>query len=213
MYSGFGQDCLGTGEFSAGWGVGQSAESPVQASVIPAPAEALVKLDLKDPETVLQLKTAMGLTPFMLPLLFGDNAEADFNESFFKDPIWGQTSTKFARLWIEQSKKFSSIPDPESLFVSPHLFPASAGVLVTLVTLGYRVPGNPTDFNLLKKLTEFFDATGGDAAKGVVLAPYFSRESKEEGGTSKLKAGTLAIAGLGLLGLTALFLFGGRRKK
>ena len=209
----------GVGEYFAGWsGVGQSAEETPfssQAVVIPKPQERIT-LDLKDAEAVRQLKMAMSMSPFMLPFLFGEDRDPDFDERFFDDPIWGQLSTKFARLWIEGFKEaFPSIPDPEGMFESPHLNPKSSAVNMVLFTLGYRAPGAPqiVDFNDLKKLTTFFDATGGDSSKGVVIPPFFSRE-EQEGGAAPVKASTIAAVGLGFLGLVALsMMLGGKKRR
>lgn len=206
----------GVGEYSASWsGVGQLAEETLvtPALVQPRPPP-LAQLDLRDPEAAKQLKVAMGLSPFMVPFVFGDRADADFDERFFADPVWGRLSTKFARLWIEGFKKtFPSIP-PEGLLNSPHLDPTAAGVLMTLVTLGYRGPGpHIVDFAHLGKLTAFFDATGGDSKEGVVLAPLFSRE-EQDSGAFPVKASTIAFAGFGLLGLVALgVVLGGKKRR
>lgn len=205
----------GVGEYSASWsGVGQLAEETrVTPSIIQPRPPPSVELDLRDPEAVKQLKSAMALAPFMVPYIFGDRADSDFDERFFEDTVWGRLSTKFARLWIEGFKDvFPSIP-AEGLLNAPHLDPSAAGVLMALVALGYRSPGhNPVDFSQLGKLTAFFDATGGDSKKGVVLAPFFSRE-EQDSGAFPVKASTIAFAGLGLLGLVALFVLGGKKRR
>lgn len=179
-----------------------------------AAAAPVAVLDLKNPAAVIELKTAMAMAPYMLPLVFGQDAEPDFDEGFFKDPIWGMKATKFGRLWIEQFKKASpGIPNADAMLVSPHLFPASVGALMSLVSLGYRQPvANPIDFSNFPILTAYFDATGGDPSKGSVVAPFFSVE-EQQGGVPTVQASTIAMIGLGLVGIVALGLvFSGKKR-
>lgn len=210
------RDVHGVGEYFSSNGVGQLEEETASPqAVVIQPPPARIKLDLQDAETVKQLKSAMAVAPFMLPFILGDKADSDFDERFFDDPVWGQLATKFTRLWIQGFSKFNpDIPNPDSMFVSPHLYPRSVGVLMVLVAIGYRQPSAPqvVDFSNLPKLTQFFDETEGDPTKGVVLAPFFSRE-EQEGSASPLKASTIAAVGLGLLGVVAFGLVLGGKKR
>lgn len=210
-------DPNGVGEF---FSVGQTEETSqasdaelVRMQVIVDRAPRAV-LDLTDPETAKELKVAMGLAPFMMPLIFGDAADPDFDSAFFESPIWDRTATKFSFLWIEQYKKtFPTIPNAEAMFVSPHLYPAAVGALMALVVLGYRQPNATMDFSTLPTLTAFFEATDGNPEKGTVKAPFFTRESQQSGG-APLQASTVAFAGLGLLGVVTLgLLFGGKKSR
>lgn len=199
-----------------GWeGVGQLTEE-THVPMTVAPAASSVVLDLEDPAAVRQLKAAMGMTPFMLPLVFGDEADPDFNEAFFDNPIWDSRATKFGRLWLESYKKAfpSNAGSADRFFVAPHLFPSSLGVMMILVVLGYKQPVQASvDFSSLDRLTAFFDEAGGDPSQGSVKAPFFSSDA-QRGGASKLQASTIAVAGLGLLGLVALGLaFGGKKRR
>lgn len=211
-------DPRAVGEYYVGWeGVGQLTEdAPIQESAMMAPTATQPVLDLTDPVAVRQLKAAMAMAPFMMPLIIGDQADPDFDEAFAENPIWDARATKFARLWLQEYKK--AFPDnaaqADSLLVEPHLFPSALGALMALVILGYRQPVQVSvDFSQLDRLTTFFDDTGGDPSQGAVKAPFFSRDA-QRGGVSKLQASTVAVAGLGLLGLVALGLaFGGKKRR
>lgn len=207
-------DPRSVGEYFVGWsGVGQLTEEAPVPEVAPTASPAVV-LDLKDPVAVRQMKTAMGMAPFMMPIVFGDQADPDFSEAFFENPVWDARATKFARLWIEEYKKaFPDQPGADNFLVEPHLFPSALGALMSLVILGYKQPVQVSvDFSQLDRLTAFFDETGGDPTKGAVRAPFFSRQA-QQGGASKLQASTVAVAGLGLLGLVALGLAFGDKKR
>lgn len=209
MFRGYGSQILnrnGVGEyFEAGLGeVSPSQEFALQE----APK---VVLDLQDPEAVLQLKSAMAMAPFMMPIVFGEGVEADFDEVFFRNRVWDAKATKFARLWLDEYKKaFPNISNADVMLVTPHLYPSTTGVLVVLALLGYKQPADTgIDFSQFPLLTSFYDATEGNPERGKVKAPPFSTSESKT-----IQANTLALAGLGVLGVLALgLIFGGKKKR
>lgn len=174
----------------------------------------MAKLDLKNPEVIRELKGAMASAPFMLPFVFGDEAERDFTTGdFFQDnEVWGLRETKFARLWWDAYDRLSENTD--GLFVYPHLYPSAAGVLEIMGVLGYGVPKPPVvDFANFPHLTAFVDETQGDAKRGSIVVPFVS-DQDIEGSALPLKAGTIALVVIGLFGLVLSgFVFSGATKK
>lgn len=171
------------------------------------------RLDLQDPEVLKEIKGAMASAPFMIPYVFGDDADRDFLEGFFdENELWGVKETKFAILWLEEYEKLSQ--NTAGLFVYPHRYPSPKGVIEIMGILGYGVPKPPlVDFRHFPKLTAFVDATGGDPKKGSVVVPFVSPQDIE-GSALPLKTGTIAIVVLGLFGLIMTgFVFGGSTSK
>ncbi len=173
----------------------------------------MAQLDLKNPEVIRELKGAMASAPFMLPFVFGDDAERDFTGDFFQDnEVWGLRETKFARLWWDAYDRISE--NTAGLFVYPHLYPSSKGVLEIMGVLGYGVPKPAVvDFSNFPHLTQFVDALQGDPKRGSLVVPFVSDQDLE-GSALPLKTGTIALVVVGLLGLVLSgFVFGGATKK
>jgi len=172
----------------------------------------MAKLDLQDPEVIKEIKGAMASAPFMIPYVFGDDADRDFLDGFFlENRIWGVRETKFAILWLEEYSRISQ--NTEGLFVYPHRYPSPKGILEIMGVLGYGVPRPPAvDFRNFPELTAFVDSLEGDPRRGSVVAPFVSPQDIE-GSTLPLKTGTIAIVMLGLFGLIMTgFVFGGTSK-
>jgi len=173
----------------------------------------VAKLDLQDPEVIREVKGAMASAPFMLPFVFGDDAERDFTGDFFQDnEVWGLRETKFARLWWDAYDRLSE--NTAGLFVYPHLYPSSKGILEIMGVLGYGVPKPPlVDFSNFPHLTAFVDELKGDSKRGSLVVPFVSDQDLE-GSALPLKTGTIALVVIGLFGLVLSgFVFGGSTKK
>jgi hypothetical protein len=173
----------------------------------------VAKLDLQDPEAIKELKGAMASAPFMLPFVFGDDAEGDFTGDFFQDnEVWGLRETKFARFWWDAYDRLSA--NTAGLFVYPHLYPSVKGVLEIMGVLGYGVPKPPlADFANFPHLTAFVDELQGDPKRGSLVVPFVSDQDLE-GSALPLKTGTIALVVIGLFGLVLSgFVFGGSTKK
>jgi len=154
----------------------------------------------------------MAMAPFMLPFVFGQEAEPDFDEKFFQCDVWGVRSTKFAWLWLEEFQKYRGGGQRPGLFVQPHLYPSSAGVHVIMQVLGYGAPVQPiVDFAHYPNLSAYMQATQGDPSKGSIVVPYVS--SQDQQGGTVWKASTIAFMGVGLLGLFAIGIVFGAKKK
>jgi hypothetical protein len=173
----------------------------------------VAKLDLQNPEVIKELKGAMASAPFMLPYVFGDDAERDFQGDFLDDnEVWGVRETKFARFWWDAYERLSE--NTSGLFVYPHLYPSAKGVLEIMGVLGYGVPKPAlVDFQYFPHLTEFVDGTNGDPKRGSVVVPFVS-EQDIEGSALPMKTSTIALVVLGLFGLVLSgFVFSGSTKK
>ena len=180
-----------------------------------------VILDMKNPEVVREVKIAMGMAPWMVPFISGPAESLEFDEGFFENPIWDAESTRFAQHYVEGMKAAipSSAALADSMFVAPSMFPNAFGITNILQMAGYKGASPSINFKAeLPITTDFFDATvsvaGEPAGKpsGRVNPPFLSLEEKQGGGLP-IKASTLALLGAGVVGLIAIVMLTGKKRR
>ena len=136
------------------------------------PEHPLVWLDLKAPGAVSELKTAMGMCPHMLAVVFGP--EPKYDEGFFLSDVWDAQATEFAEEWLARYLEGYRVAPAAGYLKEPHLYPLAKTVVLVMQLLGYRQGTSTVDFSKFPQLTAFFDEIGGDSSRGAVEAPFFS---------------------------------------
>jgi hypothetical protein len=181
-------------------------------------------IDLSNPAVVKEVKMAMAMG--VPGVALSDEGSAYYNELFYADPLWGPKATELFAAWLDMFAGLTlpadtpAVPRSElAVEVVGGMYPTARGLL-TIIGMGVGSPGqpgNPAWFEAnFPNLKAFMDAAlqvEMDTSALKVLPPFFSegeRVRAEEG----IKMSTVALVGLGVVGvLGAAIVLGTRRKK
>lgn len=181
----------------------------IQTSTVEPSAE----LDLTDPAVLREIRMAMAWAQITAYLFSTEpDVMAEFNTpAFLDDPVWGVASTKLAYIWIDQYELHRGPLAADEVFVAPNMYPTAKGVTVIMGELGYFTDSGSQLPQMFPRLSAFMEAVGPQHGEGgEVDPPFLSDAGKQEGG-SGLQASTLAMAGIGAVGV-AIFVLALRGK-
>ena len=178
-----------------------------------------VVLDMKNPEVVKEVKTAMGIAPFMIQHVSGPATELQFDVAFFENPVWDAEATRFAALYKEEVKAFdpSKAALVDAMFVAPNLFPNAFGITNIMTLAGYP-PASAEDqahFEHVPTLVLFYNDTVGEGKPTGRVIPPFLTLAEQQAGTG-IKAAHMVAVGLGVVvifGVIAIVSAQRRRKR
>lgn len=170
-------------------------------------------LDMTDAATVRELKTALAYG-------WGESLTQEnqriWDAAFFESPIWGPKASDLTDRWAAQTL---ALPDTGDLTRAALVVDTPRGSYLTaqgvgtLIALGVGAPMVGLNFaGDFPILSAWMAATQQDPASASVTPPYFS-ESDRTGGGLGINMSTVALVGLGAVGLIgAVIVLGGRRK-
>jgi hypothetical protein len=173
-------------------------------------------LDLKDPATVRELKTAL---MFAWPESLTQDNQRIWDAAFSESAIWGPKASDLLDRWVEQFLLLPDVPAEvtrSSLVVDTPRgsYPTATGV-GAIVTTGVGAPvvgfDFAGDFPILHAWMQVGQQTLGQGVS--VVAPYFT-ESERVAGGGGLSMSTIALIGLGAVGVIgAVVVLGGRKRR
>jgi hypothetical protein len=181
-------------------------------------------IDLRDAATVAQVKQAIAMAVPGVALT--QEGSTYYDELFYESPLWGAKASELFAAWLDMFAELDQpagqpeIPRAElAVDVPGGIYPTARG-LVTLVMMGVGspgMPGNPewfaTNFPKLKMFVEAAIAVGMDMTQLSVVPPFFS-EGERVREAKGIKMSTVALVGLGVVGvLGAAVVIGTRRKR
>jgi hypothetical protein len=175
------------------------------------------QLDLKDPATVREVKMT-------LAYLWGEALSQDnqriWDQEFYESAIWGPKASDLTDRWAQM---VLSHPDtgPEAtrgtlVVETPRgTYPTLGGMMwCALMLEAASQMDNPLDFQGgFPILYAWLQTIKGDPEAATLVPPYFS-ESDRVAAANGIKMSTVALVGLGAVGLIgAAIVLGGRKKK
>jgi len=171
-------------------------------------------LDLKDPATVRELKQALALA---WPESLTQDNQRIWDAAFFESSVWGPKASDLTDRWVEFWLRQPEVTHTRAQLVvdTPKgMYPTAAGVATILAT-GVGSAGVGIDFAggmpILYAWQQTWIATEGAGVS--VSAPFFS-ESERVSAAGGMPMSTIALIGLGALGLVgAVVVLGGRRRR
>jgi hypothetical protein len=168
-------------------------------------------LDLTDPATVREVKTALSFANPDITLT--EEGQKLYTESWYASPIWDKVTSELMASFLAQATSPPSTYKESDLAVTTDKgsYPTAAGVM-TILAVGVGSPGygkDPTyfqtNFPILSAFAGQVAAAGGDTTKVDVKAPYFT-ESEKVKGKGGIPVSTMAIVGLGAVAAVAAYL-------
>lgn len=174
-------------------------------------------LDLTDPATVREVKTALSFANPDITLT--PEGQAVYTESWYASPIWDKVTSELMASFLAKATSEPSTYKETDLATTTDKgsYPTAAGI-ITMLAVGVGSPGygdDPTyfakNFPILSTFSQKVAEAGGDTAKFDVKAPYFT-ESEKVKGKGGLNVSTMALIGLGAVAALGAYMIFKKRK-
>jgi hypothetical protein len=180
-------------------------------------ATAATVLDLTDPAVVKELKLAIAWS-WGEPL--SEVGQQTWDAAFYDDPIWGAKATQLLNGWVDfiLAHPNTAAGTTRQLLVldtAKGAYPSPVGINAIILTgVGAPVAVNVNFERDFPHLFAWRTALLGGAAASdfELLPPYFS-EAERLAGASGVSMSTVALVGLGAVGLIGAAVVFGRRRK
>lgn len=174
-------------------------------------------LDLKDPQSVKETKTAIGIASGAMAQQYLEK----WNEEFYASEIWDERATELWRFFLTFIK--TKLPAVSTTYTDAQLtvstskgeYPTATGLLLALTTgVGSPAfPGNPNYFATnFPKLSAWMQTVAAAGGQGQVLEPNFTFGETVKGKPGALKMSTVAWFGFGATALVVGYLYFKKRR-